>query len=384
MKDSQFSQREKDVIDLLIQGKSNKQIALTLHVAESTIEYHLKNIYQKLDVHSRTEAVLRLGKSIGADPPGELRESIVEIDRRDVDNDDKSFMLRRFPMKQKSLVIAGLFVLIFSLVAVSILRRIPAQATAITPTNVMVPTVAPATDTAPAPTSTTEPTVTNTPEPTVTPILLPDTLNSTFSNVSIVHRDSFEYADAINGALPAGWECDQQFAAWITKDNQFQIQPAGGTAFWFSKERITPSTGVYFTFKYAGSQENFTLGFDNIDTNGDRIHWQDTNFRSVVMDVRNQTPIVYRNFGGASTKGGFQGSLRLQEDTWYNIALAFDENQNYLIKVWQPEAPEQQITYLMKWEDYPHEYYFIGWVSPKRSLLIDDFTVFTFEEIVQK
>ena len=96
MKDSQFSQREKEVIDLLIQGKSNKQIALTLHIAESTVEYHLKNIYQKLDVHSRTEAVLRLGKSIGADLPGELRESIVETDRREVDNDDKSISLRRF------------------------------------------------------------------------------------------------------------------------------------------------------------------------------------------------------------------------------------------------------------------------------------------------
>lgn len=119
MHDSQFSQREKEVIDLLIQGKSNKQIALTLHIAQSTVEYHLKNIYQKLEVHSRTEAVLRLGKSTGAESPGELRESIVEIDRRDVDNDDKSLMLRRFPMNQKRFVLVGLFVSIFSLLALN-------------------------------------------------------------------------------------------------------------------------------------------------------------------------------------------------------------------------------------------------------------------------
>lgn len=153
MKESQFSQREKEVIDLLLQGKSNKQIALTLHIAQSTVEYHLKNIYQKLDVHSRTEAVLRLGKSIGADLPGKLRDSIVETDRKDIHNDGISHVMRRFPMNQKSLVIVGLFVLIFSLVAVSIFRRMPAQTTAeITPTSVLAPTAVPATDTPLAPT----------------------------------------------------------------------------------------------------------------------------------------------------------------------------------------------------------------------------------------
>lgn len=68
---SQFSEREKEVVALLLQGKSNKQIALELHIAQSTVEYHLKNIYQKLEVSSRTEAVLRLGASIRQDPPSE-------------------------------------------------------------------------------------------------------------------------------------------------------------------------------------------------------------------------------------------------------------------------------------------------------------------------
>ena len=62
---SQFSQREKEVTEVLLQGKSNKQIALALGISASTVEYHLKNIYKKLQVNSRTEAVLRLGKSIG-------------------------------------------------------------------------------------------------------------------------------------------------------------------------------------------------------------------------------------------------------------------------------------------------------------------------------
>jgi DNA-binding CsgD family transcriptional regulator len=42
---SQFSGREKEVTGLLLQGKSNKQIALALGISASTVEYHLKNIY---------------------------------------------------------------------------------------------------------------------------------------------------------------------------------------------------------------------------------------------------------------------------------------------------------------------------------------------------
>jgi DNA-binding NarL/FixJ family response regulator len=60
---SQFSEREKEVTELLLQGKSNKQIALALGISASTVEYHLRNIYKKLQVNSKMEAVLRLGKS---------------------------------------------------------------------------------------------------------------------------------------------------------------------------------------------------------------------------------------------------------------------------------------------------------------------------------
>ncbi len=53
-----FSEREKDVIELLLQGKSNKQIALDLGISTRTVEFHLGNIFNKLGVGSRTEAVL--------------------------------------------------------------------------------------------------------------------------------------------------------------------------------------------------------------------------------------------------------------------------------------------------------------------------------------
>ncbi|GAB1470945.1 hypothetical protein MASR2M66_18230 [Chloroflexota bacterium] len=58
-----FSKREKEVIELLLWGKGNKQIALALNISKSTVEYHLKNIYRKLGVISRAEAILHLSNS---------------------------------------------------------------------------------------------------------------------------------------------------------------------------------------------------------------------------------------------------------------------------------------------------------------------------------
>jgi LuxR family maltose regulon positive regulatory protein len=54
-----ITEREMEVLGLLAQGLTNREIADALYVAVSTIKQHLKNIYGKLEVHSRTQAVGR-------------------------------------------------------------------------------------------------------------------------------------------------------------------------------------------------------------------------------------------------------------------------------------------------------------------------------------
>ena len=55
---SLFSKRELAVLKLLGTGKSNKEIAKSLHLSEGTVRNHLSNIFCKLDVRDRTQAAL--------------------------------------------------------------------------------------------------------------------------------------------------------------------------------------------------------------------------------------------------------------------------------------------------------------------------------------
>jgi two-component system NarL family response regulator len=52
-----LSQREIDVLKLMAQGKSNKEIGSALFISEGTVKSHVKGIFAKMNVISRTEAV---------------------------------------------------------------------------------------------------------------------------------------------------------------------------------------------------------------------------------------------------------------------------------------------------------------------------------------
>lgn len=49
--------REREILGLVSQGMDNRHIATRLSLSENTIKYHLKNIFQKWHVHTRTQAV---------------------------------------------------------------------------------------------------------------------------------------------------------------------------------------------------------------------------------------------------------------------------------------------------------------------------------------
>ena len=50
-----LSARERDVYELIMQGRSNREIAVTLFISESTAKVHVRHIYEKLGVHNRAE-----------------------------------------------------------------------------------------------------------------------------------------------------------------------------------------------------------------------------------------------------------------------------------------------------------------------------------------
>lgn len=55
--ESDLSRRETEILRLVARGTSNKEVAKTLHLSETTVKRHLSNVYAKLGVHARGEAV---------------------------------------------------------------------------------------------------------------------------------------------------------------------------------------------------------------------------------------------------------------------------------------------------------------------------------------
>jgi LuxR family maltose regulon positive regulatory protein len=57
-----LSERELEVLQLIAEGLTNPEIAARLFLSLNTVKAHTRNIYGKLDVHSRTQAVARSQK----------------------------------------------------------------------------------------------------------------------------------------------------------------------------------------------------------------------------------------------------------------------------------------------------------------------------------
>ncbi|MBI4285817.1 MAG: response regulator transcription factor [Chloroflexi bacterium] len=53
-----LTSREREILQLVRRGAKNREIAASLFISEQTVKVHMRNIMQKLQVHSRLEAVL--------------------------------------------------------------------------------------------------------------------------------------------------------------------------------------------------------------------------------------------------------------------------------------------------------------------------------------
>lgn len=62
-KANDLSKREYEIVNELANGLTYEEIADKLFISVETVRYHIKNIYSKLQVHSRTEAVMRVFQS---------------------------------------------------------------------------------------------------------------------------------------------------------------------------------------------------------------------------------------------------------------------------------------------------------------------------------
>ena len=58
-----LTKREKEVLNLVLMAKTNKQIAKDLNISSDTVNAHLDHIFTKYEVHSRIELIIKLYKN---------------------------------------------------------------------------------------------------------------------------------------------------------------------------------------------------------------------------------------------------------------------------------------------------------------------------------
>jgi len=54
---TELSPRQREILDLVAEGRTSKEIAVILGISESTVNWHLANAFERLGASSRAEAV---------------------------------------------------------------------------------------------------------------------------------------------------------------------------------------------------------------------------------------------------------------------------------------------------------------------------------------
>jgi hypothetical protein len=206
-------------------------------------------------------------------------------------------------------------------------------------------------------------------------------LQRAFSGVSIQSQDDF--ADVASGLTPHGWTASAPHSLQVNADGQLLVQAGGSwTVFYYDGEMLVPHKGVAFSFRYSGTSETFTLGIDAATASGEKIS-AGPDFYSIALKLENSTLTAHaQRQTEPEEPQAFQGELTLEEDVWYRAALAFDSEVHYVIQIWRPGDYDTHLTYTCDCGGFPTTYYFVGFLSGERSLRLDDYTVFLFEDIL--
>ena len=69
LKEYNFTKKELEIIDLIIEGNKNKVIASKLFISENTVKYHNKNILSKFNVENKKEVLLKYNDLINKKSP---------------------------------------------------------------------------------------------------------------------------------------------------------------------------------------------------------------------------------------------------------------------------------------------------------------------------
>lgn len=58
MENDELTNREVDVLQMMVQGSSTAKLSQALNISEGTVKFHVNNILQKLNARDRTQAVV--------------------------------------------------------------------------------------------------------------------------------------------------------------------------------------------------------------------------------------------------------------------------------------------------------------------------------------